>query len=145
MKPVRRSPRITFFLVPLAIAAVALGGAGTASADRPTVRHFQDVFVDVNPCTGLEHTVTIDVTAYSTVPLHTNHATHTVSTSSGFVGRGVEVGIFDDNTFLANDMLVNAATGERIHAQLIVVVNPVTGTSQVLRQTLTCIPVGQPS
>jgi hypothetical protein len=131
-------------LVALAVAALALTGATTATADPPTVQHFQDVFVDVNPCTGLEHTVTIDVTAYSTSPGH-GHATHSISTSSGFVGRGSEVGVFHDNTFLANDILVNAATREHIHAQLIIVTNPATGDLQVFRQELTCIPAGPPS
>jgi hypothetical protein len=130
------------FVVAVALAAAVLAGAHTAVADPPIVRQFQDVFVDVNPCTGLEHTVTIHVTLYSTVPLHTHHARHVVSTSSGFVGRGSEVGVFDDNTFLANDVLVNPETKQRIHAQLIVVTNPATGEAQVVRQRLVCIPAG---
>jgi hypothetical protein len=125
----------------LAITAAALVGAIPASADPPTVRHFTDTFVDVNPCTGLLHTVTIDVTAYDIVPGH-GHATDAITTSDGFVGRGEETGIFHDNTFLANSVLFNAQTGQRIHAQLIVVANPATGDLQVLRQTLTCIPAG---
>jgi hypothetical protein len=126
----------------LAITAAALVSAIPASADPPTVRQFTDTFVDVNPCTGLLHTVTIDVTAYDIVLHHTGRATDAVTTSSGFVGRGEETGIFDDNTFLANDILFNAQTAQRIHAQLIVVANPATGDLQVLRQTLTCIPAG---
>jgi hypothetical protein len=126
----------------LAVTSAALVGTVTASADRPTVRHFQDTFVDVNPCTGLLHTVTIDVTQYF-VSSVLDRGTHEITTSSGFVGRGheTEVGL-NDEMFLLNDMLVNAETGQRIHAQLIEVVNPATGELQVLRQTLTCIPAG---
>jgi hypothetical protein len=126
----------------LAVTSAALVGAVTASADPPTVRHFQDTFVDVNPCTGLLHTVTIDVTQYFVSPV-LDRGTHEITTSSGFVGRGQETEVGpNDEMFLLNDMLVNAETGQRIHAQLIAVVNPATGELQVLRQTLTCIPAG---
>jgi hypothetical protein len=130
-------------LVLLAVTGATLTSPLSAAADPPSVRQFQDVFVDVNPCTGLDHTVTIDITFYSVVPNHTHRATHAVTTSSGFVGRGEEVGVFDSNIFLLNDLLVNAETGQRIHAQWIGVANPATGDLQVFRQTLTCIPAGQ--
>jgi hypothetical protein len=117
------------FLVPL-----------TAFADPPTVQQFQDTFVDVNPCTGLSHTVTIDVTLYFVSPV-LNRGTHEITTSSGFVGRGVETEVGpNDEMFLLNDTLVNPETGQRIHAQFIVVTNPATGELQVFRQTLMCIP-----
>jgi hypothetical protein len=54
--------------------------------------------------------------------------------------RGVEVGIFDANTFILNDMLVNDATGNRIHARLIVVANPATGELQVFSSSVSCVP-----
>ena len=130
------------FLAMLVVVCAALTGAGAATADPPVVRHFQDVFVGINPCTGLEHTVTVDVTAYETSTGH-GHATHSISTSDGFVGRGHETAVFDDTIFLSNDTLVNAETGERVHAQLIVVANPATSELQVFRLTLTCIPPGQ--
>jgi hypothetical protein len=96
----------------------------TASADPPTIRHIRDTFVDVNPCTGLLHTVTIDATLYFVSPV-LNRGTHEITTSSGFVGRGEETEVGpNDEMFLANDMLVNAETGERIHAHLMVVENP---------------------
>ena len=122
--------------------SATLVAAVTASAGPPTVRQFSDTFVDVNPCTGLPHTVTINVTQYSVSPV-LDRATHEITTSSGFVGRGVETEVGpNDEMFLLNDTLVNAETGQRAHAQLIVVVNPATGELQVFRQTLTCIPAG---
>jgi hypothetical protein len=94
----------------------------------------------VNPCTGLPHTVTIDVTLYFVSPV-LNRGTHEITTNSGFVGRGVETEVGpNDEMFLLNDTLVNPETGQRIHAQFIVVTNPSTGELQVFRQTLTCIP-----
>ena len=126
----------------LAATSAALLVTVAASAGPPTVRQFTDTFVDVNPCTGLPHTVTINVTQYFVSPV-LGHGTHEITTSSGFVGRGVETEVGpNDEMFLLNDMLVNAATGQRIHAQLIEVINPATGELQVFRQTLTCIPPG---
>jgi hypothetical protein len=121
------------------VTSVALVVAVAASAGPPIVRQFSDTFVDVNPCTGLPHTVTINVTQYF-VSAVLDRGTHEITTSSGFVGRGVETEVGpDDEMFLLNDTLVNAETGQRIHAQLIVVENPATGELQVFRQTLTCI------
>lgn len=126
----------------LAATSTVLLAPVTASADRPTVQHFQDTFVDVNPCTGLPHSVTIDVTLYFVSPV-LNRGTHEITTSSGFVGRGVETEVGpNDEMFLLNDTLVNPETGQRVHAQFIVVTNPATGELQVFRQTLTCIPAG---
>jgi hypothetical protein len=128
-------------VVLVAVAGATLAVALPAAADPPTVRHIQDVFVDINPCTGLEHTVTIDVTAYESRP-GVHHATRVITTSSGFTGRGEEVGVFHDNTFLINDILVNNDTGERIHAHAVLITNPATGELQVFRFALTCIPPG---
>jgi hypothetical protein len=126
----------------LAVTAVALAGAISASADPPTVRYFTDTFVGVNPCTGELDTVTIDVTQYL-VNGNLDRATHVVTTSSGFVGRGEETEVLPgDNIFSTNDIVFNQQTGERAHAQLIAVANPATGDLQVLRQMLTCIPPG---
>jgi hypothetical protein len=125
-----------------ALTSAALVVVVTASAGPPTVRQFSETFVDVNPCTGLPHTVTINVTQYFVSPV-LDRGTHEITTSSGFVGRGVETEVGpNDEMFLLNDTLVNAATGQRIHAQFIVVTNPATGELQVFRQTLTCIPAG---
>ena len=126
----------------LAATSAALVVPFTASADPPTVVQFQDAFVDVNPCTGLPHSVTINVTLYFVSPV-LNRGTHVITTSSGFVGRGVETEVGpNDEMFLLNDTLVNPETGQRMHAQFISVINPATGEQQVFRQTLTCIPAG---
>jgi hypothetical protein len=125
----------------LAVTAAALAGTIPASADPPTVLQFEDTFAAVNPCTGSPDTVTIDVTQYI-VNGTLERATHVVTTSSGFVGRGEETQVFGGDLFSTNDILFNEETGQRAHAQLIVVANPATGDLQVLRQTVTCIPPG---
>ena len=117
----------------LAVTAAALVTAMPAYADPPEVSFFHDEFVDLNPCTGLNHTVTIDVTSYEPV-FGTRHATHTVTTSSGFSGGGVEIGVFHDAFFIVNDILLNPATRQRIHAHLILL------DGHVEQASLTCIP-----
>ena len=66
----------------LAVTSAALLGAVTVSAGPPTVRRFSDTFVDVNPCTGLLHTVTINVTQSVVSPV-LDRGTHEITTSSG--------------------------------------------------------------
>ena len=96
-------------------------GAAPASADRPVQEGpFLDVFDDVNPCTGLIHTVTIS----TTFSVHSHDGTEVVtgeseiSTSSGFSGQGrssfVGTGKIERAHFL--DMLSNDA-GDRIQAR----------------------------
>ena len=77
--------------------------------------------------------VTIDTTSYEPV-FGTRHTTHTVTTSSGFSGRGEEVGVFHDAFFIVNDMLYNPVTGQRIHAHLVLLAG------HVEQASLTCIP-----
>ena len=76
--------------------------------------------------------VTIDTTSYEPV-FGTRHTTHTVA-SSGFSGRGEEVGVLYNALFIANDMLYNPVTGQRIHAHLVLLAG------HVEQASLTCIP-----
>jgi hypothetical protein len=48
----------------------------------------------------------------------------------------VSAGIFHDAYFIVNDMLYNPATGQRIHAHVVIIDDRVANTS------LTCIPAG---
>jgi hypothetical protein len=128
------------FLVIVLTLAAALATALPAAADPPTVRHVQDVFVDVNPCTGLEHVVTIDTTIYGHGA--SAHGVATIATSSGFVGRGEETSVFDGGHFVLNHMLVNPETGQRIRAQLIFIGEPGGGPPEeahVFRSRVECV------
>jgi hypothetical protein len=131
---------VRLLVLVLALAGSALAAAMTAAADPPTVRHVQDVFVDVNPCTGLEHTVTVDVAIYDHG--QSAHGVATITTSSGFVGRGEETSVFDSATFVLNHMLVNSATGERIRAQLVFIGQEEGGSAEdarVFRSNVVCV------
>ena len=78
-------------------------------------------------------TTSRDTTSYEPV-FGTRHTTHTVTTSSGFSGRGEEVGVFHDAFFIVNDMLYNPVAGQRIHAHLVLLAG------HVEQASLTCIP-----
>lgn len=60
--------------------------AGSALADQPITVTDSETFTDVNPCTGLNHEITIDVAV--SIHQHQNnevvHGTHTGSTDTGF-------------------------------------------------------------
>ena len=100
-------------------------------------------FEDVNPCTGLDHTVTIA----ATVSVHSHderevaHAKRTITTEpTGFVGRGTDS--FVDNgqieKFTQTDILRNPA-GDRIRARDVIVIDVSTGTIRVEKFELTCL------
>jgi hypothetical protein len=112
---------------------LALAFAAPAVADTPTLTLHEDVFVAVNPCTGLEHTVTVDNYHWETAD-GVSHSKDVITTSSGFVGGGPEAGVFHDTIFTINNMLYNATTGERIRAHVVVVDDHATSIA------FTCIP-----
>jgi hypothetical protein len=117
--------------------------APAAAADPPTQFLDTVTFVDVNPCTGLDHTVTI-VFAGSE---HRHgervvaHAKRTITTDpTGFVGRGTDS--FVDNGQISKltftDILRNPA-GDRIRARGVIVVELPTETIRVEKIALTCL------
>jgi hypothetical protein len=125
------------------VASGFLVGGVPAYADPPVQEGpFVDVFDDVNPCTGLDHTVTISVT-YS-VHLHDGREVgtgrSTLSTSSGFTGQGrssfVDNGEVLRGQFL--DMLTNAE-GDRIQARGVFVLDLSTDTVRVDSFDLICV------
>jgi hypothetical protein len=128
-------------LVLLTMAVLAL--APPAAADPPTESSFVDTFEDVNPCTGLIHTVTITGTVFE----HSHdgrivaHVKRTITTDpTGFVGHGSES--FVDNGQVARgsftDILTNPA-GDRIRAHGVFVVDLSTDTVRFDRFELTCL------
>lgn len=131
--------KLLLVLLPLA----ALGFAHPAAADAPTAMPFEVTFPDVNPCTGLMHTVTIAGTEF--VHSHDGrivvHSTRTITTApTGFVGHGA--GAFLDNgqvfKFTSTDILTNPA-GDRIRARTVFVLDLSTETVRVDRFELTCL------
>jgi len=79
-------------------------------------------FDGVNPCSGLIHTITITGTAL--IHEHVAHSQVTITTSSGFVGRGTETDVDNGNiaTLTLNHMLTNDS-GDRIRAHLLLILD----------------------
>jgi hypothetical protein len=100
--------------------------AFVAAASAPTPVPIFVRFEDVNPCSGLVHTVTITGTAW--IQNRDGHIVvreeRTVTTSSGFAGRGTDVFVDNGTTqkFTLNDMLTNQS-GARIRAHLVLVID----------------------
>jgi len=121
---------------PNSFAVIAAPGAPT------TVPIFLQ-FDDVNPCSGLVHTVTFTGTA-SIHELPNGQVVvreqRTITTSSGFEGRGTDTFVGNGNIqkTTLNDMLTNES-GERIRARFALVIDVSTGTVQVLNGSVECV------
>jgi hypothetical protein len=124
----------------LVLLLLGLAVAAPASADAPTELPLHDVFVDVDPCTGLEHTVEVTGTFFR--HNHANGSTYraprTITTSSGYVGPGVEVSVDHERIFTLNDVLANP-NGNRIRAHVVVVRDADFTMVRVERFRLECI------
>jgi hypothetical protein len=128
-------------LVLLTLTALAV--APPAAADPPTAMPFEVTFADVNPCTGLLHTVTIAGTEF--VHSHDGrivvYGQRTITTDpTGFVGHGTDA--FLDNgqifKFTSTDVLTNPA-GDRIRARTVLVLDLSAETVTVDKGELTCL------
>lgn len=117
--------------------------AGLEAASAPVRDQFTIVFTDVNPCSGAPHTVTL--TGFRLIHEHNGRFViriqRTITTSSGFVGRGGDTFVANRNIekVSINDMLTNAS-GDRIRAHLIIVTDARTGLGKAVSRSLTCIP-----
>jgi hypothetical protein len=123
-----------------AILALCLFPAA-AAGEAPTSFPFQETFVDVNPCTGLDHNVTVTGTLFvyeRGVHGLSHRLDRTITTSSGFTGHGTEISIDHDRIFVVRDVLANDAD-EHLLAQL-VFVQDAKGTLRVERFNSRCAP-----
>jgi hypothetical protein len=117
--------------------------ATPAAADPPTQFSDSVTFVDVNPCTGLNHTVTIAVTGFE--HFHDGrlvaHATRTITTDpTGFVGHGTESFVDNGQTFRyrLTDILRNP-DGDRIRARFVIVIDLSSELVRVEKGELACL------
>lgn len=114
--------------------------AAASSAPTPVPIFVQ--FDDVNPCSGLVHTISFTGTAWiqELDGRLVIREQRTITTSSGFEGRGTDTFVDNGNTqkFSFDDMLSNAS-GDRIRAHSILVVDLPAATVQVFKLTLTCV------
>jgi hypothetical protein len=130
-------------LLGVLVGVAALVFAVPAAADRPTTVPFEFIFNDVNPCTGGMHTVTITGTTY----VH-DHNSRVVATSdrtittspTGFVGHGTDTNVVNGQVemFRLTDILTNAS-GDRIRARFVLVVDLSTGTVRGAGGPPTCL------
>jgi hypothetical protein len=125
------------------LGVVALGVAAPAAADPPTASPFEDVFPDVNPCTGDIITVTVAGTDF--VHLHDGRlvvrSERTFTTSDGSVGHGTS-SLVDNGqviSFTTTDIMRNASGGYGFRARGVFVLDISTGTVRVERFELTCL------
>jgi hypothetical protein len=125
---------------------LALSAAAPAGADPPTEIAAEDTFLDVDPCTGVVHEVTISVNFL--VHFHDRvtvaRSVRTLTTSSGYAGRGTSSFVENERVevFRFTDILADDS-GNRIRAREILVIDPSSGTVRVQEFELTCL--GRPS
>jgi hypothetical protein len=129
-------------LVAALVSVVALVFAVPAAADPPTAFPIEDVFLDVNPCTGNVMTVTFLGTAF--VHVHGSRvvvrAQRTITTSDGFVGHGTDNFVDNGQVLMSRitDIMTNAS-GDRFRARGVFVLDLSTETVRVDRFELTCL------
>jgi hypothetical protein len=122
---------------------VALSVPVPAAADPPTETTAVQQFLDVNPCTGLEHTVTINLTISE--HFHdgrvVGHAKRTITTDpTGFVGHGTDSLVDNERIFKfrLTDILTSPS-GDRIRARFLLVIDQSTETIRVEKGEVTCL------
>jgi hypothetical protein len=125
------------------VSVVALAFVAPAAADRPSPFTFEDVFPDVNPCTGNTMIVTIAETG-----LVHEHATRvvgrahrTITTSDGSVGHGTSSFVDQGKIvkFRFTDIMTNDDAGYRFRARGVFVLHIPTDTVRVDRFELICL------
>lgn len=109
-------------VAPLLAATLVFSGAGPAAADRAFEESFEESFVDTDPCTGLEHEVTVEMTFY--VHVHGDktvaRGVRSLSTTLGYTGGGTSSYVWNGNVevFRLNDVLTDE-WGDRISARVV--------------------------
>jgi hypothetical protein len=118
------------------------GSVGMEAASAPVQDQFIISFDDVNPCSGLIHTVTFFGTRW--VHEHDGRfvvrVKRTIVTSSDFVGRGRDAYVLNKNVekVSANDMLANGS-GDRIRAHIVIVLDLRTSQVKAFSRAFTCV------
>ena len=126
----------------LFVAAFLVGVlSGPAAATAPLAIPFYQQFTDLNPCTGLVHTITVTGTLY----LQDNNGAfvirvdRSISTSSGYEGSGRFVSVTNGSvmTVMLGDRLVSGS-GSVIDAGFHLVVDLSDGSVKHLKGGVTC-------
>jgi hypothetical protein len=129
------------------VGAVAVGLVVTitpASADAPTVLTNQVTFVDENPCTGLDHTITIFMTAFVHDDHNNNFVVHverTGTTDSGYTMFNGQSQFVDNSHVVVQTFkdLWRSDDGSMFEAAALLVINLNQGEIQVQQGAIRCI------
>jgi len=99
---------------------------------QPTKVPFFFQFDDIDPCTGLLHTITVTGTQF--IQGAVVREQKTITTSAGYEGRGTNIVVANGqvDTFILNDILRNASTGHVMKAHLVVVLEHGTPRVEIL-------------
>ncbi len=113
------------------------------TTNAPVAIPFEVTFDDVNPCTGLIHTVTISGTTFvQTIDGRViARSERTITTSpTGFIGHGTDSFVANGQVmmFRLTDILTNAS-GDRIRALFVQVLDLSTGTVRVEEGGVKCV------
>jgi hypothetical protein len=115
---------------------------GMEAASAPVQDQFVISFDDVNPCSGLIHTIAFFGTRW--VHEHDGRfvvrVKRTILTNSGFVGRGRDAYVLNKNVekVSPNDMLANGS-GDRIRAHIVIVLDLRTSQVKAFSRAFTCV------
>ena len=123
-------------------ATFALALAVTATAHPRFEVSESFTITDTDPCTGLEHDVTFDITFLVHVQngVTTARGIRTLTTTSGYTGSGTSSYVLNGQVemFRLNDLLGDGS-GSRIRATGLFVMNLTKGDVYVDQFTLTCV------
>jgi len=130
-------------LLPVLLGLFALVVAAPGAADPPTAFPFEEVFLDVNPCTG--DIVTVTIAGADFVHLHDGRlvvrSERTWTASDGSIGHGTGSLVDNGQVIRAagTDILRNASGGYVIRARSVFVLDISTGMVRVEKVELTCL------
>ena len=129
-------------LAVVAAATIALAISVTAAAHPRFEVNDAFTLTDTDPCTGLEHDVSFELTflVHDHGGVVSARGVRTLSTTAGYTGGGTSSYVFNGQVemFRANDLLVDGA-GNRIMARGLFVFDLSSGDVRIDEFTLTCV------
>jgi hypothetical protein len=129
-------------IAPLVGAMFVLSAASPAAADPAFEVSIVETFTDIDPCTGLEHEVTLDVTFY--VHNHDDDSVargvRSLSTTLGYTGGGTSSYVWNGNVemFRLTDVITNES-GDKILARAVFQADLRNETARIDKFDLTCL------
>jgi hypothetical protein len=103
---------------------LAFAIAAPAAANAPAASPFSFSFSGADPCTGADMTIEFSGTTFRHDHENGNtyHAKVAITTTSGYVGRGVEISVDHERIFVINHVLAKP-NGDRMSAHVYIALN----------------------